>query len=124
MVPEPLATLSATQVDEYYDSVVSYLRENVSYCFLTKNPLQKWKTSTWCKKVRPSYVATHGTNSDKERNPNYVRRKEHSRKRQLKSNNLVPRRARTRTVAARNYTAEEVSGTTSLDGSFSDVFGI
>ena len=66
----------------------------------------------------------YSKNNEKERNHDYVRRKVHSHKRKLKSNNPVPCRDRRRTVPACTYITEEVSGTTSLDGSFSDVFGI
>ena len=40
-------TLTATQVDELYDSIIIYVRKNGLFCFSTKNPLEKWKTSTW-----------------------------------------------------------------------------
>ena len=115
-------TLSATRIEKY-DSIVSYLRETVSYFSITKNPLL-WKTSTWSKKIRPSVVCTYGTNNDKEKNPDYVCRRVHTRKRKLKSNNLVPCLKRTAKDAARTDPTQEVSGTTSLDGSFSDLFGI
>ena len=81
---------TATQVDEYDDFMVTYLRENVSYCFGTKNPL-KWMTSTWCWKIGPSTVDTYGRRLDRDRNGEYARRRDHTRKRKLKTKNIVPR---------------------------------
>ena len=86
-----------------------------------KNPLE-WMTSTWCRKIRPSTVDTYSIRRDRDRNGEYAHRRDHTRKRKLKTKNIVPRGKYTRTIAARSDTTGEELVTSSTDDILGSLF--
>ena len=79
-------------------------------------------TSTWCWKIGPSTVATYGKRGDRHRDGEYARRRDHTRKRKLKTKNIVPRGKYTRMIAARRGTTGEESVTSGTDDILGSLF--
>ena len=89
--------LSSHDVDRFFAEGTEILKTRASYCF-ENSKHHLWTVSTWSKKVSASFIEKYGTEQDKLAIPppkNSFSRKSRTsngRKRQLKMNNMHPRR--------------------------------